>query len=257
MSTVGSGFRVSIPEVRVEGRPEVCARHTWGGSTEPSRELKGDDDSELHRTRIPCGEGICLKPSGIPIARGCDEPGVSGLEYGAAVTWYLYTAVLVAAIAATYLMFLRSYRRMYSRASTAPSPSIRYYYVSVRSREGEELLEHANRLLNDGDYVRATKEARDAVAKVIAEVCRRMGAGCEGEPPEKAARTLSNRGYYMWPQGVRELEELARRRSVKKGDAARAVEIALRVMAAAREIRVEPPRKAVAGQEGNKVPGSS
>ena len=181
---------------------------------------------------------------------------MSGPEYGAAVAWYLYTTALVALMMVTYIMLIRSYRRVY-RGTKAPSgPAVRYYYVGVRSREGEELLDHAGRLVEEGDYARAVREAREAVAKLIAEACRSLKVGCEGEPPGKAAWTLYRNGYYLWPQGVRELEELARRGSAKRGDAARAIEIALRVMAAAKEIRIEPPRKAVAGQEGDKVPGS-
>lgn len=179
------------------------------------------------------------------------------MENGGAATWYVYTAILMAAMIATYVMFMRSYRNMRPRSGILQGPGVRYYFLSIRSREAEELLEHAASVLKDGDYARAIREARDAVAGILAEACRRLSAGCEGEAPAKAASTLYSKGYYAWPQGARELEELARRSSAKKGDADRAIEIALRIMASFKEIKVEPPRKAVAGQEGNKVPGSS
>ncbi|MGC8555460.1 MAG: hypothetical protein ACP5NG_00360 [Conexivisphaera sp.] len=178
-----------------------------------------------------------------------------GAEYGQEAAWYIYSAILIAAMAATYVMFLRSYRRMSPRAARVPE--IRYYFISVRSREAEGLLAHAMRMVEDGDYVRAVREARDAVSRLLSEACRRLGAGCEGEEPEAEARALQARGYYLWPQGVRELEALARGGYRKRKDAERALEIALRVMSLAREIRIEPPREAGAGKEGNQVPGSS
>ncbi len=179
---------------------------------------------------------------------------MSAQEYASTTAWYLYTALLVALMAVTYMMFLRSYRRGYAARQPRAEPP-RYYYVSVRSREGEELVEHARELLRRGEHARAVEEAREAVSRVLAEACRRLGVPCEGKPPLAASEELLSRGHYLWPQGVRELELISRKGSKGRKDAERAIEIALRVMEAAKEIRIEPPRKAVAGQEGDKVPG--
>jgi HEPN domain-containing protein len=181
---------------------------------------------------------------------------VSG-EYGYAAALYIYSAALVAAMIVTYVAFARSYRRM-GGSGAASAPSIRYYFVEVGSREARDMLSHASRLAEGGDYAGAVRKARDAVAELLAEACRRLGVeACSGDP-WAVARTLRERGYYLWPSGVRELEDLARKgpRAGRK-DAARAIEIALRIMSYAGEIRVEPPREARAGKEGSEVPGGS
>ncbi len=182
----------------------------------------------------------------------------------ALVEWGVATAAVMVGAGLIYHLYSKFSRKLLGslkpqmiRPVAAVKVEESYYFISIRCMEAENKLAFAEHALAEGEFSLAVKNAHDSARSLLEHICERVGIPTKDRKLDEMAEEIKGKGLQIQSWGLRILDSLESRGKASRGEATRAVNIAVRLIESAREIRVEPPQEAGSRQEGDQVSGGS
>ena len=183
----------------------------------------------------------------------------------ALMEWSIATAAIMVGAGFVYHLYSRVSRKLLGSLKPQmirPETGAReveesYYFISIRCMEAENKLAFAEHALAEGEFTLAVKNAHDSVRSLLEHIGERVGVPTRDRKLHEMAEDIRGKGLQIQLWGLRILDSLESKGKFSRGEATRAVNIAVRFIEGAREIRVEPPQEAGGRKEGDQVPGGS